>query len=516
MHKSRVQAYPILLFSLILSLGVAALVSCGGSSQPTAATSGTVSTFLSDPPTCTGSFSDVYVTVTKVQANLSATAGPTDSGWQTLIDLTSSPMQVDLMKLNPSATANFCGTLFMLGQKVLPPGKYQQIRLILLANNAASGPSNNACTTGGFNCVIPANSTTPQELQLSSQAQTGIKIPSSQITNGGLTVTAGQSVDLNIDFNSCASVVQGGNTGQYLLKPVLHAGEVTLNTNTISGKVIEGSNAPNPGTPVPGAIVLLEQPDPNDATIDRVIMSGMTQQDGTFAFCPLPPSTSSNFDVVVAGQTTQTVALLTTTTTYNPSVVFNVPVGGGTGNIPLFAETGTPPAGPATISGQILTSDGGSGVTGGVEVSALQSVTNPSNSSTINVTVPVVGAASTPAGNLTDSQPPIYTTVTTMPAAGCATSSADCVGYSLLVPASDAATGVYSSSTGNNVVAPSSTNTAAYTINALADGSSSALMTCTSPSGSQTSSSVNVTPGSTIDQSGETTLKFTFSGCTAP
>ena len=497
MHNSRVQLCKILLFSAVLALGVAALVSCGGSSQPSAATTGTVSTFLSDPPTCAEEFPDVYVTITKVEANLNADAAANDSGWQTLIDLTKAPMQVDLMKLNPSATANFCGTLFTLGQKVLPPGKYQQIRLFLLANNAATGPSNNACTTGGYNCVVPANSS-PVELQLSSEAQTGIKIPSSQITNGGLTVTAGQSVDLNIDFNSCKSIVQEGN-GQYRLKPVLHAGEVTLNTNTISGKVVEGSNAPNPGAPVPDAIVLLEQPDSN--SVDRVVLAGTTQQDGTFAFCPIASDLSGNFDVVVTGQTTQTLALLTTTTTYNPSVVFNVPIGGGAGNIPLFAETSaTPPAGPATISGQIQTDAAGE-----VQLSALQTVTN--GSSTVNVTVPVIGATSTPADNATNSQPPIYTTLAAASVSGGCGTAADCVGYTLTVPASAAATGTYDSSSGNNVSAPSSTSSATYTVNALADADP--LLTC-SPT-SVTSSSLTVNSGGN-----QTGVNLNLSSCTAP
>ncbi len=509
MSKKRVQPYTLLLCSIVLALGVVALVSCGGNSQPTAATTGTINTFLSDPPTCGNLYSDVYVTVTKVQANLNADAGPSDSGWQTLVDLTSTPMQVDLTKLNPSSTANFCGTLFMLGQKVLPPGKYQQLRLYLLANNASSGPSDNACSKG-WNCVVPNGSSSTYELQLASQAQTGIKIPSSQISNGGLTVTVGQSVDLNIDINSCSIVRQGNGT--YLLKPVLHAGEVSMNTNTISGKVVQGSTGANPGAPIIGAVVMLEQPDPNDATIDRVIMSGVTQQDGTFAFCPLPPSNSSNFDVVVGGPAPQSL----TDSTYNPSVVFNVGVGDGTGSIPLFPETGTP-SGPATISGQILTSDGSSQpVSGGVQISALQSVTDPSDNSVIKVTVPLFDWTSAPASNVTSAQPPIYTTVDTTSASnGCATGSADCVGYSVSVPASNAAAGDYNSSSGNNVTAPSTSDPVTYYINALADGSSDGLMTCTSLSSSQTSDPVTVTPGGSADQtqSGESSLKFTFSSC---
>jgi len=517
MKKIRVHLYTILGFSLVLSLAVAAMISCGGTNNTASnPTTGTVQTFLSDPPTCSALYDHVYVTITKVQANLSDSAGPNDSGWQTLVDLTSSPKQVDLLSLNPSATSGFCGTLYMLGSKALPPGKYQQIRLILMANTGTV--SGNECSTG-VNCVVPSGGSA-SELQLSSQAQTGIKIPASQIANGGLTVTAGQSVDFNIDFDTCASIVKEGN-GQYRMKPVLHAGEVTTNgANTISGKVVEGAGSPNPGMGIPNAIVLLEQPDTNTPPTDHVVWAGVANSDGTFAFCPVA-STNGNFDVVVAGTTNQTISSLTTTTTYNPSVVFGVPVGGGTGSIPLFAETttgsgtGLVSTNPATISGQIQTADSSAGVAGNVQLSALQSVMNGSNP--VNITVPVLQAGSTPTGNATDSQPPVYTTVTTTSASGgCATGSADCVGYAVMVPASAAAVGAYDSTSGNTVTAPSSTSQATYTINGLADGSNG-LLTCTTPTGgSATSNSVNVMSGSSVDQSTESTLTLQFSGCTAP
>jgi len=509
MKKVRVQTYTILGFSLVLSLAVAAMISCGSSStSSTTPTTGTVQTFLSDPPTCSATYSNVYVTITKVEANISATS---NSGWQTLVDLTSSPKQVDLLSLNPSATSGFCGTLYMLGTKALPPGKYQQIRLILMANTGTV--SGNKCSTG-VNCVVPTGGSA-SELQLSSQAQTGIKIPASQIANGGLTVTAGQSVDFNIDFDTCASIVQEGN-GQYRMKPVLHAGEVTTNgANTISGKVVEGAGSPNPGVGIPNATVLLEQPDTNTPPTDHVVWAGMTNSDGTFAFCPVA-SDGANYDVVVAGTTTQTVAGVTTTTTYNPSVVFGVPIGGATGNIPLFAETPTVPgsSSPATISGQITTQGTGSvPVAGNVQLSALQSVMNGSNP--VNITVPVLGAGSTPAGNATDSQPPVYTTLAT-PTSSCASSSVDCVGYWVMVPASAAAVGPYDSTSGNTVTAPSSTSTATYTINGLADGSNE-LLTC-SPT-SITSASFSVASGSTASSSGTPTvtvpsLDLAFTGCT--
>jgi hypothetical protein len=59
-------------------------------------------------------------------------------------------------------------------------------------------------------------------------------------------------VDLNIDFNACASILQEGN-GAFRLKPVLTAGQVSTNTTGISGKIVDSST----GAPVAGGTVLV-------------------------------------------------------------------------------------------------------------------------------------------------------------------------------------------------------------------------------------------------------------------
>jgi hypothetical protein len=86
--------------------------------------------------------------------------------------------------------------------------------------------------------VVLGTNNSIHAVALSSESQTGIKIPSGQLAGGKFTINPGESRDLNIDFNACASIVVQGN-GQYRPKPVLHAGEVSLNTTAISGKVVD-------------------------------------------------------------------------------------------------------------------------------------------------------------------------------------------------------------------------------------------------------------------------------------
>ena len=190
--------------------------------------SGEVRVTLSDPPICKGPQSDlnrVWVTITLVRAHLSSTVAPDDSGWVNLVDLRDNPKQIDLL-----STSDTTCVLTMLGSTTgLPPGAYQQIRLHLLSNTPASGertPSPNMCAkvggAGGFNCVELMDGS-QQLLRLSSEAQTGIKIPPGQIAGGAIRLTAGQAADINIDFDACRSIVLQGN-GAFRLKPTLHAG----------------------------------------------------------------------------------------------------------------------------------------------------------------------------------------------------------------------------------------------------------------------------------------------------
>jgi hypothetical protein len=114
-------------------------------------------------------------------------------------------------------------------------GHVQQIRIVLADNSSTI--SGNHCGSGAVNCVVLSSNPTPQPLLLSSESKTGINILSAQIVGGIFIIAAGQTKELNIDFNNCASIVVQG-TGQFRLKPVLHGGEVSLTSVSINGKLV--------------------------------------------------------------------------------------------------------------------------------------------------------------------------------------------------------------------------------------------------------------------------------------
>jgi hypothetical protein len=175
------------------ALAAAALISaCGGGNDDPS--TGTMRLSLTDAPAC--GFDSVFVTVEKVRVHQSSSAGDNDAGWSEV--LLAAPQRVNLLSLNN-------GTLLPLGQTELPAGSYTQMRLVLAANTAANPMANALTPTGGEETAL----TTP------SGQQSGVKM------NVNIAVPAGQVADFAIDFDACKSFVKAGNSGKYLLKPVL-------------------------------------------------------------------------------------------------------------------------------------------------------------------------------------------------------------------------------------------------------------------------------------------------------
>jgi hypothetical protein len=389
---------------------------CSSSTMTTTATSGmaTVNVRLSDPATCqapTGPFSHVYVTITDVQANISSSAGANDSGWVDLTpNLSKSPQQIDL--LGQANNQCFLGSLGDAQQ--LQAGSYQQIRIMLAANSTSV--SNSSCGNSA-NCVVLASDSSVHTLQLSSEAQTGLKIPSGQIAGGAFTISAGQTKDLDIDFSTCESIVHEGN-GQYRLKPVLHGGEVSTTSTSINGKVLDGVT----GNPVSGVVtVAVEQKD--SAGVDRVQRAVLAGADGSFVFCPLP---SGTYDVVIDGTRSDG-------SVYEPSIITGVSVGSTTGTVDLFAPASAALS-FATLSGTVTSQTSTSaGTVADIDLSVLETV------NAVAYTIPLPPTSAQSAATLSVETGP-STSALSCP------NGTDCAGYAVEVPAAGATLGAWSSS----------------------------------------------------------------------
>jgi hypothetical protein len=393
---------------------VLVLVGCSGNSN--SSQTGFVNTSVSDPPTCSapsGPYSHVFVTVTDVEIHTNSNAGPNDSGWVDLApNLKNAPQQVDL--LAQASTECF---LAMLGSKTeIQAGSYQQIRVFLAPDNTSIAGNQCSSASGNpANCVVLAADNSVHALTLASEAQSGLKIPSGQIAGGKFTIGAGQTKDLDIDFNACASIVLNGS-GQFILKPVLHAGEVGL-SSAINGTVIDSST----GKPIVGGttVVALEQKD--GSGVDRVVMSTLTDANGNFALCPVP---TGIYDLVVAAVNGAGVF-------YAATVTSGVQDSTAVGNIPVTPEPSTNGAntGPASLTGVVQTGGSSGAVSEIVTLSALQTVSI--NGSNVLVTIPLVQQSVATAN------------IPTVSGASCQ-SGFDCMDFTLAVPSVNAFMGAFS------------------------------------------------------------------------
>jgi hypothetical protein len=389
---------------LVVALAViGGLVACSTGGSSSGSTMGKVTVSLSDPPTCAspkGAFDSVFVTIQDVQIHQSASAGPNDAGWVDLTpNLKSSPQQVDLLGI-----ANNQCFLATLGSNTdLQAGSYQQIRVILTSTATVTGV-NNPCGGNVANCVVLHSDGSQHPLDLSSELQTGIKIPSGQLTGGKFTIAAGETKDLNIDFDACASIIAESN-GHYRLKPVLHAGEMSLTSAPVSGTLVDSVTL----NPVAGAtaIVALELKD--GSGIDRVKMQvSPDPTTGNFVLCPVPDGT---YDVVA-------VMVGPSGTAYAATITTGVQRGMALGKIPMVAQSGLNTS-DASITGTVTTTTGSAATSADITLFAMQQVTL--NGASVNAIIPLAQQSSATA--------PLTT------ASGSCGSNKDCGTYTVAVPA---------------------------------------------------------------------------------
>jgi hypothetical protein len=467
----------IALLSLVaLFAAGAGLIACSSSGQITIDPNnsfGTASVHVSDPTTCeapAGPYSHIYITIRGVRAHRTPTADANDSGWVDLAPgLATTPVQIDML-----GNANASCFLASIGSNQLEAGTYQQIRVLLLDNNSGGQVSNNQCSGNDANCVVLAADNSIHELLLASEAQTGIKIPPGQIAGGSFTIDPGQTTDLDIDLNACASIVVQGN-GQFRLKPVLHAGEVSLQTSSISGRILDSvTNQPIAGGTV---IVALEQ---NVNGIDRVVQQTNADANGNFVFCPVLDGT---YDAVAAAVDGNGVAYAATVTT-------GVADGTAMGNIPIIATTGASTT-VASINGQIITSTGAAATSADIELSALQPIGN-----NVLATIPLAA------------QSTITANIATAPDAACPANT-NCASYTLSVPGLNPNVGAFNS--GGTTYTQNIVDPVGYTVGARAFVPSSGGTADCNPSELTTNTlqgggALVVTPGGSVTAS---TLAFT-------
>jgi hypothetical protein len=223
MNQRRLQIWKALLAGALLAV----LAACGGGGGGSAG-EGTLRVALTDNPAC--GYDEVVVTVREVRVHQND-ALDNDPGWQSIpVD---PPLTIDLLDYTN-------GALLDLGQTQLPAGQYTKLRLVLSPNTGVLADRNWIVLSPPPGSPAGA----PIPLKTPSGQQSGLKI------NTSLNVQAGGLTDIVIDFDACKSVVMAGNSGQYLLKPVLRT-LPRVETGVVGEVSIAAANA--------GASVSLQQ-----------------------------------------------------------------------------------------------------------------------------------------------------------------------------------------------------------------------------------------------------------------
>jgi hypothetical protein len=143
--------------------------------------------------------SAVWIDVTDIQINYG------DSGWTSLSG--AHPGEYNLMDLTN-------GKDTLLADALVPAGKISQIRLIL-------GDSNFIVTKSGEQI----------DLKIPSGQESGLKVQLDQTVSGGVLYR------LVLDFDAGRSIVKAGNSGMYILKPVIRALSFKPSGGNIQGVV---------------------------------------------------------------------------------------------------------------------------------------------------------------------------------------------------------------------------------------------------------------------------------------
>jgi len=230
---------------------------------------------------------------TQAKVTMSLVDAPFRSSGQTVtavtitlkaLELVGQSAPVVLQSFTPSLAINLLSFQtapgIQLGTATIPAGQYQQARLIL----DTSSPNNNSVTLGDGTVhplKIPSASggnggfgNTPID-NGDGPGQSGLKV------NIGLDAAGGQTYSILLDFNAAESIVTAGNSGQWILKPVIVGSAFA--SGFFGGTVVLAQPTGSP-IPVVNAQILAQQ---NGTTVN----SGVTGMGGTYQINGLPQGT---------------------------------------------------------------------------------------------------------------------------------------------------------------------------------------------------------------------------------
>jgi hypothetical protein len=198
----------------------AALAACSdGSTSPGG--NGRLTVQLTDAP---GDLKAAYVKIDKIVLFRSdADTASADSTRHITLTPTSTGF-INLLSLSGGQL------LTLVNSTSVPTGNYSQMRLYV---NDAYVVTNAGQTWATSSSIVPAGTTVSGTLKCPSCSQSGYKV---MFASGGMTVASNSTVIIDFDVNQTFGH-QAGNSGQWIMHPVLRATATTVKYAAITGKV---------------------------------------------------------------------------------------------------------------------------------------------------------------------------------------------------------------------------------------------------------------------------------------
>ncbi len=231
------------------------LVSCDDTEKAV----GRTNISITDGPIDAENVEAVYITILGVEMN-----GP--DGWAT-VETFEEPVVIDLLSYQN-------GESYFLTEGTVTAGAYSEIRLLLDIQERVNGVISNE------GCFIQYTDGSTQQLFVPSGGQSGYK------AKGNFTIPAGGVVSLTLDFDLRKAVVESGNSGKFILKPVVRlianenaamiSGEFDAE-GTVYDKIIVYAYADDTFTESE-----LAEPAPEEVRFTNATTSGTVGADGNF------------------------------------------------------------------------------------------------------------------------------------------------------------------------------------------------------------------------------------------
>ncbi len=222
-------------FVIIMSLG---FQSCSDDKDSNTAN---IQLKLIDAP---GDYKEVNIEIIDIQYNSS----DSEDSWRSFTPVDGYPINIDLTEL-------IAGNSLLLTDEIIPSGMLKQIRLVLSNNNT----------------IVIEGEINPIHLDTPSAQQSGLKLKLDAELEPGFSYT------FILDWDVQKSIVKAGNSGKYLLKPVIRV-NTEVNSGSISGKVIGEVQGDN----IDDAVPLKDITVSIYTTGDTYIAESLTNENGDF------------------------------------------------------------------------------------------------------------------------------------------------------------------------------------------------------------------------------------------